>query len=408
MLGCAPLGGLYHQIVNLDDVRDVLKSAIFKHNIRDIDTAPWYGHGKSESDIGRVLADRDSRLLFEEQEVRIYTKVGRVMKPRAQCNENDPNFALGDTCYAIVPANQDVVPFHDYTAGGVRESVAQSMERLKLLDDNEIIDEAEGRRRTKLQNPNHRALRNRLHRIASLRLHDCDGDGRFHQATAKGGIMELLRQCDEISKGSGCACEASIGMNEPEDILRILKWSFEAAKAAGDSLLFTPTAATPSSVFQTVMMAGCWNLMDQSGLVVMEYCDKHNIQVHNAGVFGAGLLWGVSTNYKYRTATKQELEKRDRWNEVAQELGVSLPALAFAFAYLPRPVSKICFGAATAKQLDACVAAADESVAGKLDVRAMIRLGEKKGLFGDHPGAAAKCLEWVDDQAKNKMIAAKL
>lgn len=374
MLGCAPLGGLYHKNIPFEVVQQVLVRAVTHHKIRDLDTAPWYGHGKSEADIGRALVDRRSILLFEPEELRIYTKVGRVMKPRAECSgtaENDPRYAFGDTCYAITPDNKDVVPFHDYTAAGVAESVRQSVDRLKLYDNDE------DRKSTAARNPKHR--------IVSLRLHDCDDADRFKEATEKGGIEELAKQCVV----SGCAispsCQVSLGMNVPESILKILKWA--------NTPQIQLERGLPSSLFKTVMMAGCWNLMDQSGLAVLEYCQSYNIEVHNAGIFGAGLLWGNSPNYRYRSAKKEEVEKRDLWAEVARELGVSLPAIAFAFANLPSPVGKICFGAASVAELDACVAAADASTT--VDLVKLVKLGEKKGLFADHPGVVAKCFEWI-------------
>jgi aryl-alcohol dehydrogenase-like predicted oxidoreductase len=127
-------------------------------------------------------------------------------------------------------------------------------------------------------------------------------------------------------------------MNTPSYILKVLE-------------------AAPPGTFDDVMMAGCWNLIDQSGIDVIEKCEELKIPIHNAGVFGAGLLWGGS-HYRYEAARGEVLEKRDKWQQVADQYKVPLPSLALAFAGQIEIVSHVAIGCASAAELDGCVKAA--------------------------------------------------
>jgi D-threo-aldose 1-dehydrogenase len=369
MLGCAPLGGLYHRRVTAAEVDAVVRAAVLRHGIRDIDTAPWYGHGKSELDLGAALTALAAEAGAGAPRVRVHTKVGRVLRRRAECDPSDTRVAWGDTCYAIVAENADVVPVHDYTRAGVLESVAGSLRRLRLGP------------------PSPDAARFAV--LASLRLHDCEGDPRrVAEATEGGGAEELLAQCAALG------AQASLGMNDPAAILRLLRWSETApAMAAANA-----AAAPRRHAFASVLMAGCWNLMDQSGLAVLEYCEAAGVAVHNAGVFGAGLLWGAA-KYRYADAGGATLRRRDEWADLCARLGVSLPAAAFAFAALPAPVTAIAFGVASEGELDASVACADASVG--VDIGRLVELARERGLLSER--VAEKAREWALARRRSKL-----
>ena len=72
-LGGAPLGGLYKDIA--EETATATVRGALELGINFMDTAPLYGHGKSELRLGRVLAGcpRHSYVLA--------TKVGRVLEP---------------------------------------------------------------------------------------------------------------------------------------------------------------------------------------------------------------------------------------------------------------------------------------------------------------------------------------
>ncbi len=114
-LGGAALGNLYDAVSERD--ADETIAAAWNRGIRLFDTAPLYGHGLSESRVGRGLAP------FPRDEAIISTKVGRVLVPDdAPRGAADP-----DTIFADVPP---VRPEFDFSAAGVEASIAASLERL--------------------------------------------------------------------------------------------------------------------------------------------------------------------------------------------------------------------------------------------------------------------------------------
>ena len=113
-LGGAPLGNLFHA------VSDEAAVALVRHahaaGVRYFDTAPHYGHGRSERRFGDALRDlpRESYL--------ISTKVGRLLEPRGDAPRDQHGYV-------------DTLPFvqrYDYTAAGVRRSLDDSLQRLGL------------------------------------------------------------------------------------------------------------------------------------------------------------------------------------------------------------------------------------------------------------------------------------
>lgn len=351
VLGCAPLGGLYHRDISVEQARSVIRAAVLKHGIRELDTAPWYGSGRSEQDIGAILADpTDQELQAAGRSIRIVTKVGRRLVPKkkllAEGLEKDPRVVSGDTCYKIIKGvNDHVLPMHDYTAQGIVASLVGSVRRLRVNGGGGGGHQAQ---------------------ITELRLHDAETDERIEEAMHKGGVDELMRQCQLLG------AKPSLGMNDPKYILRLLE-------------------SYPHK-FASALMAGSWNLLDQSGLGVLVVAEQQEVEIHVAGIFGAGLLWGGS-HFRYRPAQEPEIKRRDAWVKLCKDDlgGVSLPAAAFAFASLPAPVTKIVFGCTTTEELDACVRAADESV--RIPVGKLISVAAARGLIA--ADVAAKCAEWV-------------
>ncbi len=54
----------------------------------------------------------------------------------------------------------------------------------------------------------------------------------------------------------------------------------------------------PKNTFNSILLAGCWNLIDQTGTDVFDFCKNNNIETQNAGIFASGMLVG-GKNYKY-------------------------------------------------------------------------------------------------------------
>ncbi|HUH91654.1 MAG TPA: aldo/keto reductase [Casimicrobiaceae bacterium] len=111
-LGGAPLGNLFRPIA--DRAALALVRHAYAAGARYFDTAPHYGHGRSERRMGDGLRGfpRDAYLLS--------TKVGRLLEPRADAPRNQHGYI-------------DTLPFvqrYDYTAQGVRRSLEDSLQRL--------------------------------------------------------------------------------------------------------------------------------------------------------------------------------------------------------------------------------------------------------------------------------------
>ena len=113
-LGGAPLGNLFRSISD----RGALALVRYAHaaGARYFDTAPHYGHGRSERRMGDGL-----RELVREDYV-LSTKVGRLLEPSADAPRDQHGYV-------------DTLPFvqrYDYTADGVRRSLGDSLQRLGL------------------------------------------------------------------------------------------------------------------------------------------------------------------------------------------------------------------------------------------------------------------------------------
>jgi D-threo-aldose 1-dehydrogenase len=110
-LGTAPLGG-WPEAVSADEAKLTIQEA-WRTGIRHFDTAPFYGHGLSESHLGQVLPGQD-RASFT-----VSTKVGRLLVP-------GPAYS---PLYSGVPP---LTPVFDFSAAAVAQSLAASRERLGL------------------------------------------------------------------------------------------------------------------------------------------------------------------------------------------------------------------------------------------------------------------------------------
>jgi D-threo-aldose 1-dehydrogenase len=113
-LGGAPLGNLFRAVSDADAV------ALVRHahaaGIRYFDTAPHYGHGRSERRMGDALR------AFARDDFLLSTKVGRLLEARADAPRDQHGYV-------------DTLPFvqrYDYTADGVRRSLDDSLQRLGL------------------------------------------------------------------------------------------------------------------------------------------------------------------------------------------------------------------------------------------------------------------------------------
>jgi D-threo-aldose 1-dehydrogenase len=113
-LGGAPLGGLFEDVQGESAVATIRRA--LELGINFFDTAPLYGHGKSEKWMGQGLAGTpsDSRVLA--------TKVGRVLEPV------EPGTLEKDEFDNPAPFK----PVFDFSYDGVLRSFNESLKRLQV------------------------------------------------------------------------------------------------------------------------------------------------------------------------------------------------------------------------------------------------------------------------------------
>jgi D-threo-aldose 1-dehydrogenase len=175
--GSAPLGNMNRALS--EDEADATLAAAWSSGIRYFDTAPLYGHGLSETRLGRALRSKEGFV--------VSTKVGRLLEPCAPGGEDSGIFKN-------VPHLR--VRF-DYSYGGVMRSYEESLARL-------------GR-----------------DRVDVLLVHDVDGFTHGGLAQSEARIRELIdrggwRALSEL-RGSGAVAAIGAGVNEWEPCARLLE-----------------------------------------------------------------------------------------------------------------------------------------------------------------------------------------
>lgn len=111
-LGCAPIGNLYRPLSDAQAFATI--HAALNAGVGYLDTAPFYGHGRSEQRIGEALR------AWAGPRPMLSTKVGRILDSVAKGDEGDFGYA-------------DPLPFRprfDYSRDGVRRSLDGSFARL--------------------------------------------------------------------------------------------------------------------------------------------------------------------------------------------------------------------------------------------------------------------------------------
>ncbi len=112
-LGGAPLGGLFQDLTDEEAVATVRHAVALGGNF--FDTAPLYGHGKSEVRMGRGLAGAPPGIVLA-------TKVGRVLVP-VSGGELQPNEFANPAPFQ---------PVFDFSYDGVMRSFEASLKRLNV------------------------------------------------------------------------------------------------------------------------------------------------------------------------------------------------------------------------------------------------------------------------------------
>jgi D-threo-aldose 1-dehydrogenase len=155
-LGCAQMGNLYR--VTSREEAETAFDAAWEAGIRYFDTAPYYGHTRSERRLGTLLTDHP------RSEYVVSTKAGRVLEPDATVGPEANGFI------APLPFR----PVFDYTHDGILRAFDDSCQRLGIIDPDILYIHDIGR-----------AQHGELH------------DHYWHQITTGGGFRALRRLREE-------------------------------------------------------------------------------------------------------------------------------------------------------------------------------------------------------------------
>ncbi|OYN99461.1 D-threo-aldose 1-dehydrogenase [Propionibacteriaceae bacterium ES.041] len=281
-VGTAQFGNLGHPVSDAD--AEAVVETAWAEGLRYFDTAPHYGLGLAERRLGRALAARP------REEYLLSTKVGRLLvdNPNPVGSDEENGFLVPD----------ELTRERDYTADGVRRSLAESLTRLGI------------------------------DRIDIALIHDPDEpDDRF--AEARDGAVPALRELKE----QGVIRAWGVGTKDPEMAKRFVD------------------QCDPD----VVMLAGRYTLLEQESVGLLAACAGNDVGVIAVGVFNSGLLAtddpGADARYEYGPVPGPQLERARRLAAVTAEFGVPLPAAAIAYVKRNPTVVNVCLGMSNAQQV---------------------------------------------------------
>jgi D-threo-aldose 1-dehydrogenase len=287
--GGASIGGLFTAVAD-DDAVDTLRHA-WELGIRYFDTAPLYGYGASERRFGAALADRP------RADYVLSTKVGRLVREMAAIppGADIDRQALGgrDDAYYVVADPVRIV--FDYSGDGVRRSIEESLERL------------------------------RLDRIDIALIHDPDD----HWREAIEGAWPAL----ERLRSEGVIRAVGAGMNQSAMLTRFVR----------------------ETSMDAVLVAGRYTLLDQEALAeLLPACRERGVAVFVGGVMNSGVLADPKpgATFNYAPAPAAVIDRARRIGEACARHDVPLRAAAMQFPIAHPAVASLVAGVRTAAHLD--------------------------------------------------------
>jgi D-threo-aldose 1-dehydrogenase len=275
--GAAAIGNLFTPVS--DHAAAAAVAAAWAGGIRAFDTAPHYGLGLSERRLGAALRE------YPRDDYVVSTKVGRLLEPATEPYGAD---AEG---FAVPAAFRRV---RDYSADGVRRSLAASLDRLGL------------------------------DRIDIALIHDPDE----HFEQAMGAAYPALEEL----RAQGCVRAIGVGMNEAAMLTRFV---------------------TDTDV-DVVLVAGRYTLLDQSaGQELLPAAQERGISVLAGGVFNSGLLAAPQpgATYDYEAAPGPLIARAGQLEAVCAQFGVPLRAAAARFPLRHPAVAGVLVGARGAAEV---------------------------------------------------------
>lgn len=287
--GGASIGGLFARVDQQEAVSTVRHA--WSLGVRYFDTAPLYGYGASERRVGAALADkpRDDFVLS--------TKVGRLVRetsaipPDADIDRQSLD-GREDAYYVV---ERPLRMIFDYSADGVRRSLEESLERL------------------------------RLDRIDVALIHDPDD----HWREAIEGAWPAL----ERLRGEGIISAVGAGMNQSAMLTRFVR----------------------ETSMDVVLVAGRYTLLDQTALEdLLPACLERGVAVLVGGVMNSGVLADPrpGARFDYAPASPAVIDRARRIGEACARHGVPLRAAAMQFAMAHPAVVSLVAGVRSVDHLD--------------------------------------------------------
>ncbi|MDP7578685.1 MAG: aldo/keto reductase [SAR202 cluster bacterium] len=270
--GGAPIGGDRAEVTE-EDAISAIEHAL-ELGITFFDTAPLYGHGKSERFYGLSLAQ------IPRENFVLSTKVGRVLNPVN---------SLSDMATSSFINPDPFTPVYDYSRDGVMRSLEESLKRLKL------------------------------DRIDIAMIHDPD---EFDSARPGGNFGEPVHYSTAINeafpaladlRSDGVIKAIGVGMNQWQALTRFAK----------------------DADFDCFLLAGRYTLLDQSALnKLLPLCTEKQISVVLGGPYNSGILasdLSLGAQYFYTNASQEVLKRAREINTICERYDVPIKAAALQF-----------------------------------------------------------------------------
>ena len=257
-----------------DHQAELTVEAAYASGVAHFDTSPWYGNGKSEHRVGRILRTKP------RDEFVLTTKVGRVYKRPADPKTFHQSRWLGGFQFDLD---------FDYTREGFQRSYEQSLMRLGMTS------------------------------VDGLLIHDLDPR---HQKSEE-GVVRALQQLD----GGG-------GYQELADMKA--RGEIKAIGAGVNHTGMIPRFLERFDI-DFFLVAMPHTLTDQEMLHdELPLCAERNASVVIGAPFASGILaTGARADayYRYQPATPEILDRVGRMEVVCERHDVPLPAAALQFPF---------------------------------------------------------------------------
>ena len=299
----------------MTDARTVVQ-AMWQGGVRYFDTAPHYGLGLSERRLGEALGR------YPREEYVISTKVGRVLEPNP-----DGAGARDDEGFDVEALWRRR---WDFTAAGVRTSLAQSLERLGL------------------------------DRIDVVYLHDPED----HMDVA---IEEALPALVEL-RDAGTISSIGIGSKDSTAIAQLIR----------------------TGLIDIAMVAGRYTLLEQPGTQdVLPAAVEQDVAIVAVGVYNSGILAkpvpDPTSTYDYGTVPPEIYARAVRIADICNAHRVTLPQAALHFPLRHPAVVNVTVGIGRPAHVPATLRVYEHARPGRAVARPpRRRTDRRRGVVSEH------------------------